>query len=220
MTQQTDAADWQARLVAGAGQLGLELRAAQIEQLWQLAGMLRERNRVMNLTSVDSLDGILTVHMFDSLAVVPHLGAARQIVDIGTGGGFPGLPLAIACPEREFLLIDGTQKKIRFVQEVVATLRLANARAEAVRAEQLRPVARFDAAVVRAVGSLRSIIEVAAKLVDAMDGRILALKGKRPDNELANLPVGWRADAIPLAVPGLDAERCLVVLTHQSRQRR
>ncbi len=220
MTQQMDAADWQGRLVAGARQLGLELQAAQIEQLWHLARMLRERNQVMNLTSVDSLDGILTVHVLDSLAVVPHLGAAEQIVDIGTGGGFPGLPLAIVCPERQFLLIDGTQKKIRFVQEAIATLRLANARAEAVRAEQLRPDARFDVAVVRAVGSLRSIVEVAANLIDTAGGRIVALKGKRPDSELADLPAGWRADAIPLAVPELDAERCLVVLTRQARQRR
>ncbi|MBK6597038.1 MAG: 16S rRNA (guanine(527)-N(7))-methyltransferase RsmG [Proteobacteria bacterium] len=230
MTQHPEAAAWQARLVAGARQLGLEMQPRQAEQCWQLAGLLRERNQHVNLTAVDTLDGILTVHILDSLAIVPHLGAAHRVIDIGTGGGFPGLPLAIACPERDFLLIDGTQKKIRFVQEAIDALRLGNARAEAVRAEQLSlpsqtdvprvEMARFDVAIVRAVGPLRSLVAVATKLLEPTTGRILAMKGKRPDAELADLPRGWMAELVPLAVPDLAAERHLVILTRREPPQR
>ncbi len=91
--------------------------------------MLRERNEHMNLTSIVSPEGILTLHMLDSLSVAPHLGDARRIIDVGTGGGFPGIPLAVACPQRHFTLIDGTQKKIRFVAESIAALDIRNAQA-------------------------------------------------------------------------------------------
>jgi len=214
MADVIDAATWRARLEAGAARLGVCLRPLQTGQLWQLTLLLRERNQLINLTSVDSLDGILTTHILDSLAVVPHLGDGRRIVDVGTGGGFPGLPLAVACPERDFVLIDGTQKKIRFVQDAIVALQLKNARAEAVRAERMRPEPRFDVAIVRAVGALTSITQVAGRLIDETSGRILAMKGKRPDAEIAALPRSWRAELIALDVPELAAERHLVSLSH------
>jgi 16S rRNA (guanine527-N7)-methyltransferase len=212
MSTEPSEADWRARLAAGAERLGIVLSPAQTAQCWQLALLLRERNAAVNLTAIDSLEGILTLHMLDSLAVAPHLGAARRIVDVGTGGGFPGLPLAIACPEREFLLIDGTQKKIKFVSEAIDALGLRNATAEATRAELLKPAARCDVVLVRAVGSLAELVRVTRHLI-APGGRLLALKGKRPDAELAALPPGWRAAATALNVPALDAERTLVVIT-------
>ena len=107
--------------------------------------MLRERNEHVNLTSIVSPEGILTLHMLDSLSVAPHLGDARRIIDVGTGGGFPGIPLAVACPERDFTLIDGTQKKIRFVAESVAALDIRNAqRARGARREFRRARSNFD----------------------------------------------------------------------------
>jgi 16S rRNA (guanine527-N7)-methyltransferase len=206
-----DEAAWKTRLDAGAKTLGVTLDGERIGRLWRLAQLLRERNAVVNLTSVDDLEGILGVHVLDSLSVVPHLGAARRVVDVGTGGGFPGLPIAIACPEREIVLIDGTRKKIRFVQEAIEMLGRRNATALAVRAEQHHPPRPYDAVLARAVGSLADIVRVAGHLV-ARDGAILAMKGKRPDDELTALPHGWRAAVEPLRVPELDAERHLVTL--------
>src|SRR6187401_1363471 len=115
--------------------MGVELDESQVEALWRYAHMLRERNEHVNLTSIVSPEGILTLHMLDSLSVAPHLGDAKRILDVGTGGGFPGIPLAVACPDRDFTLIDGTQKKIRFVAECIAALDIRNARALAARAE-------------------------------------------------------------------------------------
>ena len=117
--------------------------------------LLRERNEHVNLTSIMSPEGILTLHMLDSLTLVPHLRRRARILDVGTGGGFPGLPLAVACPQREFTLIDGTQKKIRFVDESIAALDIRNAtRARGARREPRR-ARRFDVVIVRAVGSSR-----------------------------------------------------------------
>lgn len=204
-------AQWRSRLGSAAAALGLALDAAQTEKLWRLAGLLMERNREVNLTAIDTLEGILTLHVLDSLALVPQLGDAQRVVDVGTGGGFPGLPLAIACPARRFTLIDGTQKKIRFVQEAIEALGLGNAEAMAVRAEQYRPAERFDRVVVRALGKLADILRVTQHLL-APGGAILAMKGRRPEDELRALPRGWRAEVVALRVPGLEAERHLVSL--------
>ena len=130
-----DETGWKARLDAGGREFGIDLDQSQLDTLWRHACMLRERNAHVNLTSIDSPEGILTLHMLDSLTLVPHLGDARRIIDVGTGGGFPGIPLAVACPDREFVLIDGTQKKIRFVAESIAALDIRNAQAVAARAE-------------------------------------------------------------------------------------
>jgi 16S rRNA (guanine527-N7)-methyltransferase len=211
MTDSSEAG-WIASLASGARELGLELTPRQLAQLWQLANLLRERNQVLNLTSVDSLDGILTVHIFDSLSVAAHLGGARRVIDVGTGGGFPGLPLAVVCPERQFVLIDGTQKKIAFVRDAIAALGLENVTAEAARAEQFKPDEPFDAVLVRAVGALDGLVKNTRHLLRRPGGRILAMKGKAPVDEIAALPRGWRADLLPLTVPLLAAERHLVVL--------
>jgi len=208
-------ADWKSRLDAGAGELGFDLDQSQLDTLWRYAHMLRERNAHVNLTSIVSWDGILTLHMLDSLSLVPHLGAARRVVDVGTGGGFPGIPLAVACPQRDFTLIDGTQKKIRFVAEGIAALDIRNARALAARAESFDG-RDFDAVIVRAVGTLAEVVHNAGRLV-APHGRLLAMKGRAPDDEVRVLPRGWHAEVMPLRVPGLDAERHLVSISRQRR---
>ena len=198
-TAQPDEATWKRRLDDGAKQMGVELDESQVEALWRYAHMLRERNEHVNLTSIVSPEGILTLHMLDSLSVAPHLGDAQRIIDVGTGGGFPGVPLAVACPQREFTLIDGTQKKIRFVAESVAALDIRNVHAVAARAESFPGTKNFDAVIVRA----------------APRGRLLAMKGRAPDDEIKDLPRGWHAEVIRLRVPGLDAERHLVVISRQ-----
>jgi 16S rRNA (guanine527-N7)-methyltransferase len=206
-----DGAAWRAQLAAGAATMGVSLDAQALDRLWRLALALRARNQLVNLTAIDDLPGIRALHMLDSLSVAPHLADARRVLDVGTGGGFPGLPLAIACPDIDFTLIDGTQKKIRFVAEMIATLGLANASALAERAENFRPPAPFDVVVIRAVGPLGELARRCRHLL-RRGGRILALKGRLPADEVAALPAPWRAELIPLVVPEVDAERHLAVL--------
>jgi 16S rRNA (guanine527-N7)-methyltransferase len=210
-----DEGAWKARLGAGALELGFHLDASQSDTLWRYGVLLRERNQHVNLTSIDTPAGILTLHMLDSLTLVPHLGAAKNVIDIGTGGGFPGVPLAVACPQRRFTLIDGTQKKIRFVAESVAALDIRNAHAVAVRAEFYTGEKNFDVVIARALGPLADVLHNARSLLTA-GGRLFAMKGKLPEEELRALPRGWHTEVTRLRVPGLDAERHLVVISRQS----
>jgi 16S rRNA (guanine527-N7)-methyltransferase len=209
---------WTAQLDARANELGIDLDESQLDVLWRYGVMLRERNEHVNLTSVTSPEGILAVHMLDSLTLVPHLGDAQRIIDVGTGGGFPGIPLAVACPQRKFTLIDGTQKKIRFVAESIEALDIRNAHAVAARGESYPGEKNFDVVVARAVGNLADLLHNAGPLL-APGGRLLAMKGKSPEDEVAALPRGWRAEITKLVVPGLDAERHLVSLQRQKTPR-
>lgn len=210
-----DEAAWKSRLDAGAHEIGFDLDQSQLDTLWRYAHMLRERNAHVNLTSIVSWEGILTLHMLDSLSVVPYLGDAKRVLDVGTGGGFPGIPLAVACPDRDFTLIDGTQKKIRFVAEGIAALDIRNARALAARAENYTGPQGFDLVIARAVSSLSDLVRDAGKLL-APRGRLLAMKGRAPDDELRELPRGWSAEVTRLRVPGLEAERHLVALSRRA----
>lgn len=215
-TLDLDEASWKRRLDDGAAGMGVRLDESQVDLLWRYGVMLRERNQHVNLTSIVSPEGILTLHMLDSLSVVPHLGDAREIIDVGTGGGFPGIPLAVACPERRFTLIDGTQKKIRFVSESITALDIRNATAHAARAENLPKDAHYDVVVARAVATLAELVHNAGRLV-APHGRLLAMKGRVPEEEIRAVPRGWHADVVKLRVPGLDAERHLVSLSRVSK---
>jgi 16S rRNA (guanine527-N7)-methyltransferase len=209
-------AAWKKRLDDGAAEMGVSLDHAQVDLLWRYGVMLRERNAQVNLTSIVSPEGILTLHMLDSLSVASHLGDARTLIDVGTGGGFPGIPLAVACPDRQFTLIDGTQKKIRFVNEGIEALDIRNATAVAARAENLPKGQHFDVVLARAVATLADLVHNAGHLV-APRGRLLAMKGRLPEDEIRGVPRGWHADVVKLRVPGLDAERHLVSLTRVSK---
>jgi len=210
-----DEATWRKRLDDGAKELGVELDESQVEMLWRYGCMLRAHNVHVNLTSIISPEGILTLHMLDSLSLAAHLGAARRIIDVGTGGGFPGVPLAVAFPQREFTLIDGTQKKIRFVAESVAALDIRNVQAVPARAESFQGEKNFDVVIARAVGAMVDLLHNAGKLL-APHGRLLAMKGRSPEDEVKALPRGWHAEVVRLRVPGLDAERHLVVISRQA----
>jgi 16S rRNA (guanine527-N7)-methyltransferase len=212
----SDERAWTARLDTAANELGIDLDESQLDVLWRYGRMLRERNEHVNLTSIVSPEGILTLHMLDSLSVANDLGDARRLMDVGTGGGFPGIPLAVACPDRNFMLIDGTQKKIRFVSEAIAALDIRNAQAVAARAENYPGEKNFDVVLARAVGSLADLVRETSGLL-APHGRLLAMKGRVPDEELRDVPRGWSAEFKKLLVPGLDAERHLVTLSRKSR---
>lgn len=211
-----DEATWKRRLDEGAAEMGVQLNEAQLDLLWRYGHLLRERNELVNLTSITSPEGILTLHMLDSLSVVSHLGDAKTIIDVGTGGGFPGVPLAVACPERELTLIDGTQKKIRFVSESLEQLDIRNARALAARAENMPKGEVYDVVIARAVATLAELVHNAGRLV-APEGRLLAMKGRLPEDEIDDVPRGWEGEVVELEIPGLDAKRHLVSLSRVSK---
>lgn len=198
-----------ARLAEGLSALGLALAPGQVEALLRLVDELADWNARFNLTAIKEPAAVVDKHLLDSLAVLPHL-KGLSIADIGTGAGFPGLPLAIADPDRRFTLVESTGKKANFVRHAARVLNLPNVEVVQARAEAYRPARPFDAVIARALGSLADFVRVAGHLA-GRGGRLLAMKGKAPEAEIEALPSGWRVIAVhPVAVPGLDAERCLV----------
>ncbi|MGH8179313.1 MAG: 16S rRNA (guanine(527)-N(7))-methyltransferase RsmG [Steroidobacter sp.] len=198
-------------LKAGAAELGIALDDAAAGKLIRLLDELDEWNQRMNLTAIRERPQQITKHLLDSLAIQPHLHGAR-IADIGTGAGFPGLPLALINPSAQFTLIDSTAKKLKFVDHIAQLLQLRNVTTLHTRAETYRPQVRFDSVVARAVGPVGTFVRWAGDLCVG-GGRLLAMKGRYPTEELANLPSGWKLAAVHrLNVPGLDEERHLVEL--------
>lgn len=199
-------------LVAGARDLGLVLDSAAGETLLKLVDELEFGNAQFNLTAIRDRPSMLHKHVLDSLSLLPFLRGER-VADIGTGAGFPGLPLAIVDPQRRFTLVEATGKKARFVEQTVARLGLSNVQVAPVRAESYRPFELFDTVVARALSSLADFAAYAGHLC-APGGRLLAMKGKRPDEEISALPKSFRVLAVHrLKVPGLDDERHLVELS-------
>ena len=197
------------RLVDGLAGLGLALQPAQVEALLALVTELADWNTRVNLTAITDPAEVVDKHLLDSLAVLPYI-KGLQVADVGTGAGFPGLPLAIADLDRRYTLVESTGKKATFVRHVAAVLRLPNVEVVQGRAEALKPGKPFDSVVARALGPLAEFVRMAGHLV-GRGGRLLAMKGKVPEAELKALPAGWKALAVhPIRVPGLDAERCLV----------
>lgn len=197
-------------LLADSARLGVELTPAGAEKLFVLAVELAEWNRKFNLTSIPD-EQTLTHHILDSLSAGPYLNG-RRIVDVGTGAGFPGIPLAVAYPDREFLLIDATRKKLGFVDHVIAKLELRNCATLHVRAEQYRAPQKFDTVISRALAKLDKFIGYAGHLC-APGGRLLAMKGRLAEEEMRALPGGWKIVATHrVEIPGLDAERHIVEL--------
>jgi 16S rRNA (guanine527-N7)-methyltransferase len=200
-----------ARLVAGAQELGIALDAVQATALMRLLAELREWNTRFNLTAIREPADMVDKHLLDSLSIQPHVHGKR-IADIGTGAGFPGLPLAVVNPRRAFTLIEATGKKVQFVRHAIEALGIGNAEIVQARSETWRPRALFDSVIARALGRLADFIRVAGHLC-ARDGRMLAMKGRHPTAEIDELPPGWRIRGVhELHVPGLAAARCVVVL--------
>ncbi|HYM35982.1 MAG TPA: 16S rRNA (guanine(527)-N(7))-methyltransferase RsmG [Steroidobacteraceae bacterium] len=181
----------------------------------RLLDELDDWNQRMNLTAIRERPQQITKHILDSLSINKFLRGTR-IADIGTGAGFPGLPLALVNPEKHFTLIDSVAKKLRFVDHAAQIMELSNvatlhARAESIDLKKMN-APRFDTIVARAVGQIAMLVKSSGHLL-AGGGRLLAMKGRRPDAELKALPSGWKVAAIhKLSVPGLDEERHLVEL--------
>ena len=198
-------------LLDGARALALELDEAQLAKLVAHLDLLDEWNARMNLTAIRDRPAQLTKHLLDSLTVRPFLRGER-IADVGSGAGFPGIPLAIVEPQRHFALIESTGKKCRFLEHVRDTLGLANVEIVQARAEAYQPEVRFDTVIARAVGPVADLVKAAGALVVG-GGRLLCMKGRYPEDELAARLKGWKVAAVhPLTVPGLAEERHLVEL--------
>jgi len=194
------------RLIDQARSLGVTLDAAQAQRLLRLLDELEHWNRSYNLTSITARSAMISGHLLDSLAAQPDL-RGRRIADVGTGAGFPGLPLAVAEPQREFTLIDSVAKKIRFVTHALRALELGNVSALQARVETLSPAAPFDTVIARAYATLTDLLESVQGLCGS-ETRVVALKGLYPHDELAELPRGWRLEHVRrVQIPDLGAER-------------
>lgn len=200
----------------GAAELGVDLSDAQCDRLLDYLALLAKWNAVYNLTAIRDPRQMLTQHLLDSLSIVPHIAAREgaSILDVGSGGGLPGIVLAVALPDRVVTLNDIVQKKTAFQAQAKAELKLANLSVLTGRVETLRPgtevSGKFDAIVSRAFAELADFVTLSRHLVSER-GSIWAMKGVRPDAEISRLPDDAHvAQVIRLAVPSLDAERHLV----------
>jgi 16S rRNA (guanine527-N7)-methyltransferase len=199
-------------LLSGAGQLGAVIDARQGETLLRVVDELETANAQFNLTAIRDRPGMLCKHVLDSLSLQPYLRGAR-LADVGTGAGFPGLPLAVVNPARRFALIEATGKKARFVAQTAQRIGCGNVEVVPSRAETYRPFVLFDTVMARALSSLADFVAYAGHLC-APEGRLLAMKGKRPEEELSAVPKSFRIVAVHrLRLPGLDDERHLVELS-------
>ena len=203
-------------LSAGARDLHIALGEKQIAQLIDYLALLVKWNAVYNLTAVRDPMQMVTQHLLDSLAAVPAFAGAHQVLDVGAGGGLPGIVLAIwakeAYPDMRISLIDTVHKKTAFLTQVKAELGLTNVTVHTARVEQLNVPHQFDVITSRAFAELSDFVTWSGHLLQA-GGRFIALKGVRPNDEIARLPAGWKVSEVrPLIVPGLGAERHLIFI--------
>jgi len=199
------------RLAAGVADLGLAIDRDARSKLLQHLELVGKWNRVHNLTAIRDAGKSVSVHLLDSLAIVPYLRGPR-VLDAGSGAGFPGIPIALARPEVHVDLLDSSHKKCAFLRQAVAELRLTNASVACERLESWRPNHAFDCIVSRALAEIGDLIALTAHLL-APGGVIAAMKGVHPFEELERIPPDFRVRQVhALEVPGLGAERHLVLI--------
>jgi 16S rRNA (guanine527-N7)-methyltransferase len=203
--------DTHACLIRDAKSMGIELSMPDALRLARLLDELEKWNRTYNLTAITKREDMVTHHLLDSLAIHADLHGSL-IADVGTGAGFPGLPLAVLNPERRFTLIDSAGKKIRFVSHAAHALGLTNVEGVHARVEAMHPDKPFDTVVTRAFAALPEMLEKVSPLCGPLT-RVLAMKGKWPREELAAIPPGWRVErSRELVIPGLAEARCAILL--------
>ena len=194
----------------GVATMGLRLGEDVLERLEQHVALVQKWNRVHNLTAVRDPEQMVPLHVLDSLSLVPSLQGCTRILDVGTGAGFPGLVLAIADPGMHVTLLDASHKKASFLEQAKAELRLPNVAVVCERVQAWKPAERFDAVVSRAFAELNDFVTQAGHLL-APGGRMLAMKGVYPYEEISRMPPSHRvANVEELRVPTLDAKRHVV----------
>jgi 16S rRNA (guanine527-N7)-methyltransferase len=199
-------------LAQGIAQLGIDVPQAAAGALIAYLALIEKWNKVYNLTAIRERSRMEVEHVLDSLAVSPHVRPVR-VLDIGSGAGLPGIPLAIVRPAWQLTLLDSNHKRCAFLQQAAIELGLRNASVVCERIEVYRPESSFDTVISRAFAETQHFARVAMPHV-AADGLMLAMKGLYPHEELAQLPPGVALRSVaPLTVPGLDAQRHLVIMT-------
>jgi len=197
-------------LASGISSLGLNLGSETQKKLLEYLKLLQKWNKVYNLTAVRDAEQMISHHLLDSLAVLPHLWSGNWL-DVGCGAGLPGLVLAIACPDWQFTLLDSNSKKTSFVQQATIELGLQNVKVVCARVEELQVKKKFDGIISRAFAETEDFVRLTRHLL-AEKGRWAAMKGA-PEQELHRLSDDIVVErVIPLSVFGLDAARCLVIL--------
>lgn len=201
----------QPAIATGVNALGLALTDDQLSLLCDFVGLLNKWNKAYNLTAVRDANQMVPMHILDSLAIAPLISGAT-LLDVGTGPGLPGIPLAIAQPQRQFTLLDSNVKKTRFVQQAVLELGLSNVEVVHGRVEAYQAEQGFDTVTARAFAPLaRMMPQIEAHI--ATGGCLLAMKSQRADEELEQAPNGWRLlETIALTVPGVVGARCALRL--------
>ena len=192
-------------LISGLESLNLSVAEDNVEKLLSFIKLLEKWNKAYNLTAIRDKEDMVRLHLLDSLAILPFI-EGQSVIDIGTGAGLPGIPLAIFLPDIQFTLLDSNAKKTRFVQQAIIDLKLNNVTVCHNRVEQYHPEKSFDTVITRAFANLSDIVDLTAHLL-SKDGVLLAMKGQSPDiSELTSAVT----TLIPVNVPGITAERCLV----------
>jgi 16S rRNA (guanine527-N7)-methyltransferase len=191
--------------------MGIDLAIPAQEKLLAFLELLEKWNRSYNLTAVRDPEQMVPRHLLDSLTVLPYLQGPR-VLDIGTGPGLPGIPLALARPDFEFILLDSNAKKTRFATQAMHELGLKNVAVVQERVEKFHPETKFDTLIARAFASIPDML-AASRHLCAAHGRFLVMKGVFPQEELAAVTDGYRAEVKALHIPGLDAARHVVILT-------
>ncbi|SEO29230.1 16S rRNA m(7)G-527 methyltransferase [Duganella sp. CF517] len=199
-------------LKQGIKDLKLDLAEDQVEKLLDYLALLNKWNSVYNLTSVRDPMQMVTLHLLDSLAAVSAFADAKNVLDVGAGGGLPGMVLAISRPDMKVSMIDTVHKKTAFLNQVKAELGLSNVTVYTKRVEQLEVKTKFDVITSRAFADLSDFVNWSGHLLQE-GGRFIALKGTAPEEERERLPEPWKVQKLePLTVPGLEAERHLVFI--------
>jgi 16S rRNA (guanine527-N7)-methyltransferase len=204
---------WSKRLEAGFRGLGLQYSPNVSERLLQFLALLLKWNQAYNLTAVRDPLEMVERHLIDSLSVLPYL-RGTHILDMGTGPGLPGIPLALMLPHSQFILLDSNNKKIRFVRQAVLELKLRNVVPVHGRLEELEVERPFDVLISRAFTALPRMWQLTAKLRD-QNSLLLAMKGGVPRQEIEDLPANCQSMVIPLEVPFTVGERHLIVITQR-----